>query len=610
MRLGRQLRSIAVCSGACFAATLALAPQQPSGMGVSSGKIAPPLLDEEDRPVTIGGTVRSGPRVFEDGAVRAKLAEWHHQMGTAEKKFILETNGSGVALLDFDNDGWMDIYLVNGSTFEANLGKEAAPRAALFHNNHDGTFTDVSAKAGVTNDRWGFGAAVADFDNDGWPDLYVSNFGKNRLFHNNRDGTFTDIAEKAGVQLGNWSTGATWGDFDGDGQLDLFVPGYVHYDTAHPPVPGSASVSMQVCQYRGVPEMCGPLGLRGEPDHLFRNNGDLTFTDVSESAGVADHGRFYGLASLFADVNGDGWPDLIVANDSTPNYLYLNNGDGTFVDASYESGYAVNGEGRETASMGIAFGDYVHTGFLSLYDTVFSDDYNPLFRNDGTGHFTDVSEASPEAKMTVPFLGWGVSFLDFDNDGWLDLLIANGHVYRNADSADWGTTWKQRPLLFGNQHGHLTLVPAVEGTALSVPLAARGLAVGDLMNNGRLGVVINNLDGAPSLFINVVKSANHWLELRLVGGPCSPRDAIGATATLSAAGVQQRADVLSGGSYASSSDPRLHFGLGVASQVDDLKIHWPDGQITHDHVAAIDTILTVREKADGTCTTRRQKRKP
>src|SRR6202041_2362662 len=366
----------------------------------------------------------------------------------------------------------------------------------------DGTFTDVAANAHVTNDRWGIGVAIADYDNDGWPDIYVSNFGKNRLYHNNHDGTFTDVAEKAGVTLGNWSTGATWGDYDGDGRLDLFVPGYVHYDLANQPGQGNSTAPSSSCQFRGVKVMCGPRGLHGEPDHLFHNNGDGTFTDLSEHAGVADTNRYYGLASLFVDVNGDGRPDLLVADDSTPNYLYLNKGDGTFEDASFASGYALNESGRETASMGIAVGDYTHNGLLDLYNTTFSDDYNPLYRNDGDANFTDIAYEAGIAEITIPFLGWGTSFFDYDNDGWLDLFVVTAHVYPAVDAQSWGTTWAQRPLLFHNQNGKLTLVPAVEGTVLAKVAVSRGMAYGDLFNDGRIDVVVNNLDSTPSLFRN------------------------------------------------------------------------------------------------------------
>jgi hypothetical protein len=409
-------------------------PPQTEG-AVSTGGAYAPVLDQEKRPITAGGFVDSGPVVFEDVAEKAGLTRWRHVMGTEQKKFILETVGSGVALLDYDNDGWLDIYLVNGSTYDAMSGKTEPPHAALFHNNHDGTFTDVAKQAGVTNDRWGFGVAVGDYDNDGWPDIYVSNFGENRLYHNNHDGTFTDVAEKAGVTLGNWSTGPTFGDYDGDGRLDLFVPGYVHYDLAHPPIPGSKAVAFSTCQFRGINVMCGPRGLKGEPDHLFHNNGDGTFTDVSQKAGVGDPNRYYGLTAVFADLNNDGKVDLVVADDSTPNYLYLNKGNGTFEDDSYASGYALNENGRETASMGIAVGDYRNNGLLDLYNTVFSDDYNPLYRNDGDANFTDVSYQLGIAEATIPFLGWGTGFLDYDNDGWKDIFAANGHVYPEVDNS-------------------------------------------------------------------------------------------------------------------------------------------------------------------------------
>jgi hypothetical protein len=571
------------------------APQPQSS--VSTGGTHAAMLDSEKRPITAGGFVDVGPVVFQDVADKAGLTRWHHQMGPAHKQFILETVGSGVGLLDYDNDGWLDIYIVNGSTYEALDGKAPAPRAALFHNNHDGTFTDVAEKAGVTNEGWGFGVAIGDYDNDGWPDIYVTNFGKNRLYHNNHDGTFTDVAAKAGVELGNWSTGATFGDYDGDGKLDLFVPGYVHYDPAHPPVPGSPVVAFSTCQFRGINVMCGPRGLQGEPDHLFHNNGDGTFTDVSVKAGVSDPHAYYGLTAVFADVNNDGRPDLMVANDSTPNYLYINKGDGTFEDASYASGYALNENGRETASMGIAVGDYRNDGWLDLYNTVFSDDYNPLYHNEGLGNFTDVSYRLGIAEVTIPFLGWGTGFLDYDNDGWKDLFVANGHVYPEVDASDWGTTFAQRPLLFHNLKGdRFEVVPAVKGGALAALFTARGAAFGDLFNDGKLDVVINQLGGPPALLRNVSAEGNHWIEIRLLGGPKSPRDATGAAVYLAANGLRQRADVISGGSFASSNDPRLHFGLGTASRVDGCEIHWPSGRVEKVSIpGAVDRVVTVEE---------------
>jgi hypothetical protein len=568
--------------------------QAPAHGGAGTAGVFPPLLDAEKRPITVGGTVKTGPVIFEDVAVKAGLTTWHHTMGSAEKRFIIETVGSGVGLLDYDNDGWLDVYFVNGSTEAAMAGKQPAPRAALFHNNHDGTFTDVTAKAGVGNDRWGFGVAIADYDNDGWPDIYVTNFGANRLYRNNHDGTFTDVAVKAGVTLGNWSTGATWGDYDGDGKLDLFVPGYVHYDLKNQS--SDASVPLTFCQYRGIKTMCGPRGLPGESDHLFHNNGDGTFTDVSDATGVNDKPGYYGLASVFIDVNNDGRADLLVANDSTPNYLYINEGNGHFEDVSYASGYALNKDGRETASMGIAVADYRNNGLIDIYNTTFSDDYKPLYRNDGDANFTDISYETHLSELTIPFLGWGTAFLDYDNDGWRDLLEVNGHVYRNADTNNWGTTWAQRPLLFHNVGGTaFNTVPAVQGTALAAAMTSRGLAVGDLFNDGRMDAVVNNLDAVPALLRNVDANKHHWVGFRLVGGPKSPRDAIGATLYLTANGMTQRADVFSGGSFASTSDLRPHFGLGDTARVDKLEVHWPSGLREQFSVSAVDRFQVLTE---------------
>lgn len=569
--------------------------QNPAG-GVSTGAAHAPVKDALSRPITAGGFVDGAPVIFVDATRAAGLDKFRHRAGTPEKNTILETPGSGVALLDYDNDGWLDIYLVNGSTFPALKGKEASPRAMLLHNNHDGTFSDVTDKAGVANERWGFGAAVADFDNDGWPDIYVSNFGKNRLYHNNRDGTFTDIAEKAGVTLGGWSTGATWGDYDRDGFLDLFVPGYVKFDPDNPPIAGKGDLPPGSCQFRGVAMMCGPRGLPGEQDHLFHNNGNGTFTDVSVKAGVSDPRGYYGFASVFVDVDDDGWPDLLVANDSVPKYLYRNKHDGTFEDISYISGFALNDEGREQASMGIAVGDYNRDGKVDFFITNFSDDYDTLYRNDGDASFSDLSFRAGVATPTIPFLGWGTGFLDYDNDGLLDIFVANGHVYPDVDRQDWGTTWAQRPLLFRNLDGvKFQEVPAATGSGLAVVISGRGAAFGDLFNDGHIDAVVNNIDSPPTLLRNVLKNANHWLTLKLVGGAKSPRDAIGAKVFVTIGSVRQRADVFSGGSYASTSDPRIHFGLGTASKVDMLQIYWPSGQKETIAVPGVNRMFTVVE---------------
>lgn len=571
-------------------------PQSSTSMGVVTGAAHPPVKDSQSRPITAGGFVDGAPVVFTDITKQAGLDIFHHRSGSLENATIIDALGSGVALLDYDNDGWLDIYLLNGSTVEALKGKEPAPRAMLLHNNQDGTFTDVTAKAGVANERWGFGVAVGDYDNDGWPDLYIANYGKNRLYHNNHDGTFTDVAEKAGVALGSWSAGPTWGDYDHDGLLDLFVPGYVKFDVDNPPYAGKGEIQPGACQFRGVNVFCGPRSLPGEADHLFHNNGNGTFTDVSLEAGVSDPHRYYGFASVFVDVDDDGWVDLVVANDSVPNYFYRNLRNGTFEDVSYMSGFALSGEGREQASMGIAVGDYNRDGKVDFYVTSFSDDYNTLYRNDGDGSFSDITYQAGLGMPTIPFLGWGTAFLDFDNDGLLDIFVANGHVYRIVDQQDWGTTWAQRPQLFRNLDGiKFQEVPPATGSGLAAVIPARGAAFGDLFNDGHIDVVINNIDSTPKLLRNVVKNGNHWITLKLIGGMKSPRDAIGAKVFLTSGGVRQRADVISGGSYGSCSDQRVHFGLGSSTKVNEVEIFWPDGAKQEVSISVVDRIFTVIE---------------
>ena len=574
---------------------------QNSGMSLpaantKSANLQQPLVPLS-KPITASGFADTGPMIFMDDSAAAGLSGWNHIMGTNEKKLIIETNGSGVGLIDYDNDGWLDIYLVNGSTFDALDGKAVSPHAALFHNNHNGTFTDVAAKAGVTNDRWGFGVAVADYDNDGWPDLFIANWGKNRLYHNNHDGTFTDVAEKAGLTLGNWSAGATWGDYDQDGRLDLFVSGYVHFDRDNLPYQKTKAVGYAQCEFRGVPVMCGPRNIQGEPDHLFHNNGNGTFTDVSVKAGVADEGnRYYGLTPVFVDLNDDGKVDLVVADDSTLSYLYLNKGDGTFEDASYASGFALNENGHEVAAMGLAIGDYLNNGLLNIAVTDFSDEAKLLYRNDGAANFSEVAVRAGVGRKSIPFLGWGAGFLDYDNDGWLDLMMINGHIYPVADRVDWGSSYAERPLLFRNlRDGAFEEVPAVKASGLAAVIPGRGAAFGDLFNDGKTDVVINLEDGPPVLLRNVSQDHHHWVELKLVGGPASPRDAVGAKVYLAANGLCHREDVMSGGSYVSSNDQRLHFGLGDAMDAGTADIRWPSGARQTIKLTAVDRIYTIME---------------
>jgi len=571
-------------------------PAQGGRGGIASAGVFAPTYDAQHRPITAGGFVDKGVVVFEDASKSSGLSSWIHEMGTRQKKYILETDGSGVGLIDYDNDGWLDIYLVNGSTYEALAGKRTPPHAALFHNNHDGTFTDVSERAGVTNDRWGFGVAIGDYDNDGWSDIFVANFGKNRLYHNNGDGTFIDVGEKAGITLGNWSKGATFGDYDGDGRLDLYVSGYVHYDLNNQPSSEDGTASTANCQMRGVPVMCGPRGLSGEKDHLFHNNGNGTFRDVSVTAGVSGPDAFYGFTSIFVDVNNDGKLDLLVANDSERNFLYINKGDGTFDDQSLVSGFAYDFDGREIASMGLAVGDYLNNGLMDVLDTDFSDDYKALYRNDGGASFTDVAREAGIVRVAVPFVGWGDGLIDYDNDGWKDIMMVNGHVYPQVDEHNWGTTYAERPLLFHNDHrGKFEYVPPVIGSGLAVVIPGRGAAFGDLFNNGRIDVVINPVDGPAVLLKNINPDHHHWIEIKLIGGPKSPRDAVGTTVYLSANGIRQREDVMSGGSYISSNDQRAHFGLGEATDAGTTEIHWPSGKIEKIKIPAVDSIFTITE---------------
>jgi hypothetical protein len=582
--------------------------QAPAG-GASTGGVFAAVKDRRARPITAGGFVDGAPVVFEDRTHGSGLDAFRHVSGSDEKAFILESPSGGVALVDVDNDGWLDVFFVNGSTVAALDGRAAAPHAALFHNNGDLTFTDITARAGVANERWGFGVAAGDFNNDGWVDLYVTNFGANRLYRNNGDGTFTDVAAQMGVAgTGGWSTGASFGDYDGDGRLDLFVAGYADVDPRHPPTPAMLADGRRSCTYRGEPVMCGPRGLKGAADHLYHNEGSR-FVDVSERAGVADPARYYGFAAAWADVDDDGALDLLVVNDSTPNYLYRNRGDGTFEEVGFPSGFALNEEGREQAGMGLAIGDYDNDGRLDTYITNFSDDANTLRHNDGRGLFTDVTRPAGLRLPTLPFLGWGTGFLDVDNDGWLDLFVANGHVYPQVDRFDWGMTWAQRPLLFRNLRGErFAEVPAAPDSGLAIVVPARGAAFGDLDHDGRVDVVLNNHGQAPTLLRNVWPGAGHWIAFRLSGGPHGPRDAIGAVVTVQAGGLQWRRDVISGGSYCSQSDLTVHVGLGAITHLDAVTVRWPDGQREQFAVPGVDRVVSIVEgrgtAAPATATTR------
>jgi hypothetical protein len=490
------------------------------------------------------------------------------------KRYIPESMGGGVILLDYDRDGWPDIYFTNApSVAMAIAGKHV--EGALYHNNHDGTFTDVTAKAGLTHACFGMGGAIGDINDDGWPDLFLTCLGGNILYRNNGDGTFTDITAKAGVRDGRWSTGAAFGDYDGDGFVDLMVSNYVDFSLKDLPAFGSAPN----CRYLGMDVQCGPRGLKGSGDDLYHNNGDGTFTDVAKAAGVDDPNGYYGLGVLWSDFDSSGKPDIFVANDSTPNFLYKNDGNGTFTEMGMVAGVALSNDGFEQASMGVAAGDYNHTGRPSLFVTNFSGEDNDLYRNDGGMNFTDVSYPSGIAAPSLAWVKWGNAFADLDNDGWLDAVSVSGHVYPQVDGVSNAPPYKEPALLEMNQtNGTFCDASRQAGSALSTPHAARGLAVGDLFNNGNLDLVIENLDGAPVVLQNEGIVGRHWVSFELAGTK-SNRMALNARVTLSAGGMTQTAEVHSGGSYLSQNDVRLHFGLGAATRIDGVSIHWPSGRV-------------------------------
>jgi hypothetical protein len=534
-----------------------------------------------------GASLLDAPSVtFTDITVQAGLSRAINVSGSSTaKKYLLEEMGGGVALFDYDNDGWLDIFLVNCASFDS----RRQPTSYLFRNNRDGTFTDVTRRAGLTRTGWGQGCCVGDYDNDGRDDLFVSYWGRNALYHNNGDGTFSDVSEKAGVAgTGHqWGAGCCFLDYDRDGHLDLFVANYVQFELAHAPLPGSSPY----CRYNGMSVPCGPQGLGGGTNVLYRNRGDGTFEDVSERSGVANPRGLpsvsfvaqgwrptgsYGMGAAAADFNNDGWPDIYVACDSAPSLLYRNNRNGSFTEIAVAAGCAFNENGVALSGMGVAVADYDGDGWLDVARTNFSDQITILYRNNGDGAFNDASLRAG-LGINTKYLGFGVGFLDYDNDGWKDLFIANGHVYSQLASQKLHVTYKQPSLLYRNLGGvRFEDVSSRVGAALQVPRVGRGCAFGDLDNDGDIDIVINNLDGPPTILRNDGGNQGNWLQVKCAGTK-SNRSAIGARVSVRIGDTLRVDEVMSGGSYYSHSDLRLHFGLASAKKVDAVEVAWPSG---------------------------------
>jgi hypothetical protein len=527
---------------------------------------------------------------FTDIAAKAGLTMTTVFGGTDTKKYIIETTGTGVAVFDYDNDGWPDIFLVNGTTLEGfPAGK--APTSHLYHNNHDGTFADVTAKAGLTATGWGQGVCAGDYDNDGWEDLYVTYYGKNRLYHN-QSGVFSEVAEPSGVAGSGkaWGTGCAFVDYDRDGLLDLMVANYVDFDVSNAPAPGERAS----CVWKGVPVMCGPRGLPGSKNILYHNLGGGKFEDVTAKAKIDQTTGHYAFSVSTLDFDDDGWPDIYVACDSTPSILYHNNRDGTFTDVAVVAGAAFNEDGREQAGMGSTVGDFDGDGRLDIFKTNFSDDTSTLYRNNGNGTFDDVTFGAGLGLYTR-YLGWGTMFLDFDNDGWPDLLLVNGHVYPEVDKQNLGSSYAEPRILYHN-NGNKTFsdISAQAGSGITAVHAGRGLAIGDLWNDGRISAVISNMNAPPSLLVNQVHSPNHWIGLRLQGTK-SNRDGIGARVTAKVGTRVLVDEVRSGSSYDSNNDIRIHFGLGTATKVDSIQVRWPSGLTEQFENISVDAVHTLKE---------------
>jgi len=575
--------STATCFGvlACLFNQVIPAHTQKSEIAKQSAAASPYVSNE----------THDGPAWFVDVARQAGLDMENVNGGIDTKTYIIETTGSGVSILDYDNDGWPDIFLVNGTALDDARANQK-PTSHLYHNNHDGTFTDVTRAAGLEFSDWGQGVCAGDYDNDGFEDLYVTYYGTNRLYHNEGNGTFKEVASTAGVAGDGktWGAGCAFVDYDRDGRLDLLVANYVRWDLANSLKPGQGVM----CVWKGTPVMCGPRGLPSSPNILYHNLGAGRFENVSQSSGIEKTYGHYCLSVSTLDYDDDGWPDIYVACDSTPSILYHNQKNGTFSDVGAEVGVAYDEDGREQAGMGSTVGDYDNDGRPDIFKTNFSDDTSSLYRNNGDGTYTSaIFEAG--LGLNTRYLGWGTMFLDVDNDGRLDILSANGHVYPEVDTHHLGSTYREPRLLYWNVgNGKFKDISALCGPGCTQPDSGRGLAIGDLWNDGRISVVVNNMNSRPMLLVNEARDSNHWLGV-ITKGTKSNRDAIGAKVTLFAGGQKFVQEVRSGSSYISSNDLRLHFGLGSSGQFDHIEVGWPNGNTETFGGGKADRFVTLTE---------------
>ena len=551
----------------------------------------PLLLNAASRP----GAQNGSSVTFVDVAKEAGVTATNVWGGVDHKKYIIEAKGSGIAFFDYDQDGWLDIYLTNGLRLEETYEPGKAPTSHLYKNNRDGTFTDVSEKSGLAKSGWGVAVCVGDYNNDGWDDLFCTYWGQNVLWHNNGDGTFTDVTKKAGLyeERVRWNSGCTWIDYDRDGLLDLFVANYIELDLKKIPVPGQTGY----CQWKGLPVMCGPRGLPGGSNLLYHNNGDGTFANVSEKSGILKPGPRYSITAVAYDFDNDGWPDIYVAVDSEPSMLLHNNHDGTFTDTAVMAGCAYNEDGQEQAGMGVGVADYDCDGNFDIFKTNFSDDTSDLYHNNGDGTFTDSTFVSG-IGVNTQYVGWGCGFADYDNDGWADIIQINGHVYPEIDKYNLDATFKVPRLVYRNLgNGKFKDVSAQMGPGISEKFSSRGAAFGDYDNDGDIDVLVLNMNDPPSLLRNDGGNKNNWIKIKLLGTKCN-RTAIGARVRVTTGKHAQMDEVHTGTSVMSQGDLRLHFGLGQEKVVDLLEVKWPTTQKIEKftHIEA-NQILTIKEGA-------------